>query len=163
MLAFRRGFEAVVLARHGTVDQWHAKQLRTAAKAFAAAYRCDWVLARAGEPGTKLTHSEYLGYLDRSVKFEAECDKALRSIGLDRTANPDPWDAAFPACGLPAAPLPVQAPVPAPDGSEATKAAPTHSEASQGPSQAIRPPESIPDSTNGTGPAVEYTPEGKGN
>jgi hypothetical protein len=42
-----------------------------------------------------LSHADYLAWLDRSVKYEAECDRALKSIGLDSVAKPvDPYELA---------------------------------------------------------------------
>jgi len=94
-LGFRRAFESVLLRERGGVSEWQAKVLRTAAKAYSAALRCDRILASAGAPGESMTHGEYQGWLDRSVRYEADCDRALRSIGLDRRADADPWDAFY--------------------------------------------------------------------
>jgi hypothetical protein len=84
---FYRAFAEIVAQQHGgIVSPWAQKLLRTATKAYAAARRVDLILMRAGEPGAggKLTHEQFLGYLDRSLKFEAECDRTLKSLGLDK-------------------------------------------------------------------------------
>jgi hypothetical protein len=111
-LDFRRAFEAVVLREKGEVNELDAKTLRTASKAYAAALRCDRILARAGEIGvvtigetaktqdgasavkrsqTGLTHEQHLAYLDRSVKFEDACDRALSRLGIDKSVKADVW------------------------------------------------------------------------
>jgi hypothetical protein len=95
MLAFRVAFEQVLLREHGSVNEWQAKLLRTAAKAYGAALRCDHVLARSGKPGDALKHEQYLAYLDRSVRFEQETDRALRALGLDRREAEDAIDATY--------------------------------------------------------------------
>ncbi len=129
--AFRRVFEAVLLQQRGEVTAWEAKQLRTATKALASAMRIDNILAAAGRPGevvtteaTKdgstgvrqvgLSHEQHLAYLALSVRLEEACDRALRSIGLDRTRAADPWDAIY-ATAPPAAATPLPAADPAAD------------------------------------------------
>lgn len=92
MLALRRMAEAVILADRGKVTAWDAKLLRTACKAFGAARRVDRLLARAGEPGTEggMEHSTYQAYLDRSIRFEQQCDAALKALGIDAANKPKP-------------------------------------------------------------------------
>src|SRR5262245_10116401 len=85
MLSFRSGFESVLVKANGEVGPWQAKLLRSASKAYAAARRVDRILADAGAPGSTLTHDQYLAYLDRSIRYEAECDRILRTLGMDRS------------------------------------------------------------------------------
>jgi hypothetical protein len=109
MLAFRKVIESQVLTLHGEINPWHAKVIRSACKSFAAAQRVDRILSSVKEPGDVaiveekrgnatatvqrgLTHSEFQNYLDRSTKFERECDAALKSLGLDGSQKKDIWD-----------------------------------------------------------------------
>jgi hypothetical protein len=112
--------DELIRQQAGPVTPWQAKQLRTASKCLGAAMRIDRILKAAGEPGmvgviaktdgnvkatsqTGLTHEQYMGYLDRAVRYEAECDRALRSIGLDKSKEEDPWAAIY---AMPAETLP---------------------------------------------------------
>jgi hypothetical protein len=118
-LAFRKAYEGVLVERTGGVTPWQAKVLRTAAKAYCAALRVDRILARAGEPGvvgtTGLSHEQFQGYLDRSVRYERECDAALKSLGLDRTESDRFVDAYTAAMRTVPAPTRPEPPPPAAD------------------------------------------------
>src|SRR5438552_4145591 len=79
MLQFYRAFEIVMVEKNGVpLTAWEAKLLRTAAKCYGQARRVDLILNKAGQPGSTMTHDQYQGYLDRSIRFEEAADKALR-------------------------------------------------------------------------------------
>lgn len=101
---FRRSWECVLVARDGKVDEWSAKKLRTAAKALAQAMYCDRQLAEGD-----LDHDQRMAYLDRAARFEAEADRALTAMGLDKSRDADPWAAFYAA--KPQLPLPTTAPI----------------------------------------------------
>jgi hypothetical protein len=112
MRGFHAAYTQVVKERNAgkPVSAWQAKLLRSAAKAYGQARRVDLILRKAGEPGTfatteradggvkattqrGLTHEQYAMYLDRSIRFEEACDRALRALGLDTEHVEDIWAA----------------------------------------------------------------------
>jgi hypothetical protein len=138
--AFRALIESELVEATGQVTPWQAKRIRSVCTALREYARCSRRMRKAEEAdGTPLTHEQWLAHSKHLLLCEEKADKALDSLGLDKARSLDPWDAVFPARGLPAVPLPVQAPAQASDGSTPTEAAPIDSEASQGPSQAIPP------------------------
>jgi hypothetical protein len=92
---FRRVIELALVEKFGVVGPGSAKLVRTAAKGLMRAMQVDRALAQVGEPGTKDGPSweVWQSLLDRSLKFEEVCDRALKQLGLDAVTKPkDPWD-----------------------------------------------------------------------
>lgn len=98
VMAFRRQVEAELIASAGEITALGAKRVRTACKAMLRAMEVDRLLARAGlpgEPDSKLTHEQWQGYADRSIRYEEAADKALASLGLETRRVKDVWDAIY--------------------------------------------------------------------
>jgi hypothetical protein len=101
MAEFHVNYAWVIYELNGgqPISAAQAKLLRTAAKNYGFARRNDLVLAKAGPPGefavgekqegamratrqVGLSHEQWLGYADRSVRFEERCDAALKALGV---------------------------------------------------------------------------------
>jgi hypothetical protein len=111
VLRFRRQLESAVLSR-GALGVAEASKIHTACIALRQVARIDRILAEAGEPGAVaitekaegnskairqrgLTHTEWLAYSDRLLRAKETVDRALASLGLDKSEAKDVWDAVY--------------------------------------------------------------------
>jgi hypothetical protein len=108
VLGFRRELEAAVLER-GPIGVAEASRIHTACLALRQVARIDRILAEAGEPGTVLTHEQWLAYSDRLLRGKEAVDKALAALGIDKRDARSVWDTIYapPAIAQAAEPAPI--------------------------------------------------------
>lgn len=97
--SFRRRVEAELMAMYGEITPMAAKRVRTACKAMVRSMEVDRILAKGGLPdaaGSTLSHEQYQGYADRSIRYEEAADKALAALGLDNQRKvKDVWESIY--------------------------------------------------------------------
>jgi hypothetical protein len=81
---FRERVEAAVVAANGEIGVFAAKKIRTACIALRQAGKVE---KRIHDHEKDLTHEQWLAYSDRLVRYEEAVDKALASLGLDRSGE----------------------------------------------------------------------------
>src|SRR5581483_6525253 len=89
---FRRWVEAELMERSGTITAYQAKRLHTACLAMRHLACVERLMKTSGPPPNGLKPEVWMAYADRVVRYSETADRALKDLGLDRTAARSPWD-----------------------------------------------------------------------